>query len=97
MQHLRRFIFFYIGELSRLVQDLLTYMDDTDGDALLLACDQAKAYDMIDHTFMRKVLCTMEVPTDFIRLVEMCYTKNTVRVKINGHLSPIFRSHLLTV
>ena len=80
----------YIGELSRLVQDLLTYMDDTGEDGLLLACDQAKAYDMVDHVFMEKVMIAMEIPADFIKLVQMCYTKNTVRVKINGHLAPAF-------
>ena len=76
----------YIGELSRLTQDLLHYIDETDGEGLVLSCDQAKAYDLVSWPFMHKVLEAMEVPPDFVRLVRCCYTNNTVRVKVNGHL-----------
>jgi len=30
----------YIGELTRLTQDLLVYVDETEGEALILSCDQ---------------------------------------------------------
>ena len=81
----------YIGELTRLVQDLLHYVDETDGEALLVACDQTKAYDLVDHEFMSKVLATMQVPDGFIRLVQCCYASNRVCIKVNGHRGQWFK------
>ena len=76
----------YIGELTRMTQDLLDYVDETEGEALILSCDQEKAFDMVDHEFMAKVLSAMNVPDSFIRLVQVCYASNRLCVKVNGHL-----------
>jgi len=75
----------YIGELTRMTQDLLDYVDETEGEALILSCDQEKAFDMVDHDFMAKVLSAMNVPDGFIRLVQVCYASNRLCVKVNGH------------
>ena len=69
-----------------MTQVLLDYVDETEGEALILSCDQEKSFDMVDHDFMAKVLSTMNVPDAFIRLIKCCYASNRLCVKVNGHL-----------
>jgi hypothetical protein len=74
----------YMGELTRLTQDLLDFLEETEEPGILLSCDQTKAYDLVNHEFMFKVLDTMKLPKSFIDLVKLCYHDNTIRVKVNG-------------
>ena len=59
-----------IYELTRLIQDLIDYVQEEEDEGVIIACDQEKAYDLVNHTFMKKVLDTMGLPMSFIQLVD---------------------------
>ena len=58
----------YITENARLVQDTIAYCESQNKPGVLVFCDQSKAYDRIDWSFMKKVMTAMKIPAEFIQL-----------------------------
>ena len=56
----------------------------------LLSLDQEKAFDMVDHGFMFKVLSTFGLNTCFIKWIKLLYTDVSSFVTVNGFPSDPF-------
>ncbi|CAC5424967.1 unnamed protein product [Mytilus coruscus] len=62
-------------------------MDLNEISGILIAFDQEKAFDRVEHEFILQVLRAMNFPSNFIRWIEIIYTDITSKVIINGALS----------
>ncbi len=61
----------------------------------LVSLDAKKAFDSVDHVFIKAVLTRFNFPPGFIKIFELLYNKIFSRVIINGYLTdpiPILRS-----
>ena len=76
----------YIGDATRLVQDVIDYCDSEHKDGFLLFCDQDNAYPRVEWDFLRTTLQTMGVHADFVRLVDTMHVGLEMKFKVNGHV-----------
>jgi ribonuclease HI len=83
-----RSIFDHI-RLSQTMIDFAEVIKDADG--YIIALDQEKAYDRIDHNYLWAVMRNMNVPESFIKTVESLYMHAHTSVAINGVLSEPFK------
>ena len=75
---------------ARFIQDLAHYADTLDVSGLLLFCDATKAFDLVNHEYLRQTMRAMQIPDSFIALFSLLLSNATTRIKINGYLgSPI--------
>lgn len=65
----------------------LAWCEQTETNGSIIGLDQEKAYDMIAHKFLWKVLEKFNFPEIFINLVREVYTGTSTRVLINGLLT----------
>ncbi len=64
-------------------------------DGFLVSLDAKKAFDSVDHCFIKRVLSCFNFPTEFISIFELLYNQIQSRVIVNGYLTesfPILRS-----
>ena len=73
-----------------LLRDLISFVMDRDVPCALLSLDQEKAFDMVDHGFMFKVLSTFGLNTCFIKWIKLLYTDVSSFVTVNGFPSDPF-------
>ena len=62
---------------------------DQPGGALIFI-DYAKAFDSVDHGFIKGVLTALRFPTPFIDMIMMSYKNMSAQLIINGHLTRTF-------
>ncbi len=87
---------------GRIVHDNLRLIDiikdecnSKNVDGFLVSLDAKKAFDSVDHVFIKAVLTRFNFPLGFIKIFELLYNKIHSRVIINGYLTdpiPILRS-----
>ena len=70
-----------------LIRDLIEYERSKKGDTLIVALDQRKAFDMVDHDVLIKAMAHFGFSTDIVKLIKMLYHGNRTRIKVNGELS----------
>lgn len=75
-------------KLSKLVMD---YAEAEEIEGAIVALDQEKAYDKIDHDYLWAVLKKMNVPEEFIKTVQALYGAAESAVMVNGVVSARFR------
>ena len=75
----------------RLTQTICAYADFMEEDGAIVALDQEKAYDKIDHGYLAHVLCRFNLPEPFIKTIQSLYENAHTAVMVNGELSPTFR------
>ena len=80
----------YIAENTQLVQDLIEYCNQNNLGGFLLFCDQDSAYPRVEWDFMSKVMRTMKIHEDFIKMVEIMYANATLQIKVNSHIGEAF-------
>lgn len=80
-----------ILDQTQLVQMVIEYADIHDINGAVVALDQEKAYDKIDHTYLWATLRKYGLPEPFITNVKHLYANATTQVMINGHLSAPFK------
>ena len=74
-----------------LVCDTLDFIDKTNEPAILLTLDQEKAFDLVDHEFMLRVLRKFGFSPSFCKWVEIFYAHAFSHILINGTLSsPVY-------
>jgi hypothetical protein len=64
-------------------------------DGFLVSLDAKKAFDSVDHCFIKRVLACFNFPNEFISTFELLYNQIQSRVIVNGFLTdafPILRS-----
>jgi hypothetical protein len=79
-----------IEDQVKLAKFLLNYAEAAQEDGLIVALDQEKAYDRINHTYLLRVLQHMGFPPRFYNTIETLYTNAETVVMINGEISESF-------
>ena len=67
-----------------LMRDLVEYVKDRDLPCALVSLDQEKAFDMVDHGFLLKVLKKYNLSPIFVKWVRLLYNSVYSRVVVNG-------------
>ena len=71
----------------RLAETMIAYADYTEENGAIVALDQEKAYDKIDHKYLIDTLKTFKLPNIFTETVASLYKHARTSVIINGVLS----------
>jgi hypothetical protein len=80
-----------ITDQTRLTRMVLEYAEATETNGMIVALDQEKAYDKIDHEYLWTTLRNFRLPESFIKTVKSLYQSAKTQVMINGCLSDKFR------
>ncbi|KAF5325465.1 hypothetical protein D9619_009740 [Psilocybe cf. subviscida] len=80
-----------IADQTKLIQSMIVYAEAFKKNGLIVALDQEKAYDKIDHAYLWQVLGKFGVPDSVINTIKSLYTHAQTGVMINGHLSSHYR------
>lgn len=78
-----------------LIQHLYEYHTETGRSGMLVALDQEKAFDRLNHKYMYKVLEKMNLSHQMLTWIKIIYSKMVSRININGFITspiPITRS-----
>ena len=80
----------YIGECSRLVNDLLCKTEEENIPGILLLLDFEKAFDSLEWNVIEKTLTFLNFGPNIIRWFKTLYNNVSSSIQNNGHLSPFF-------
>jgi hypothetical protein len=75
-----------IEDQVKLAKFLLNYAEVAEEDGILIALDQGKAYDRINHDYLLRVLDHMQFPQKFSKIIQNLYNDAKTIVMINGEL-----------
>ena len=75
----------------RLARSIINYADVMEEDGTIIALDQEKAYNKIQHDYLWRTLEAFNIPQTFIRTVKALYQNAQTQVAINGVFSDPFR------
>jgi exonuclease III len=81
----------YIGEVTRLIYDLMEYTETFQIPGLLLLIDFEKAFDTVDRNYIRNVLAFFNFGPSIIKWVDTFYNDIESSVLVNGFASPFFK------
>ncbi|CAH1233540.1 ZCCHC3 [Branchiostoma lanceolatum] len=70
-----------------LLRDIVEYVNGTNSSGVLIALDQEKAFDRVDHKFMANVLDKLGFGPNLKRMIASLYCEVSSRVLVNGTLS----------
>ncbi len=76
---------------TQLARMMMSWAEVNEADGAIVALDQEKAYDRIDHAYLWRVLEKFKLPDTFIKLVRALYANAETAVMINGFLSRPYR------
>jgi hypothetical protein len=79
-----------IEDQVKQLKHLLEYADAFEENGIVVALDQEKSYDKVDHEYLSSVMRQMRLPEKFINLVKTLYTDAQTHVMINGEMSSLF-------
>ncbi len=80
-----------IFEHIRLAQNIIDYAEAEEVNGVIVALDQEKAYDRVNHEYLWQVLDAMNFPRHFIQTVKALYSNAVSMVVVNGVKSSTFR------
>jgi exonuclease III len=72
----------------RLLHQLTTLEEKIDAAFVLI--DSEKAFDRVEWEYLWDVLKRMEIPPQFVRMIQSLYHSATAQVRVNGHLTTAF-------
>ena len=70
-----------------LIRDLILFLRSKGIEGYLLSLDQQKAFDMVDRSFLFKILDRTGIDRSILNVVKCLYTATGTRIQVNGHLS----------
>ena len=73
------------------VEAMISYAKVTEENGVIVALDQEKAYDKVNHAYLIQVLRHLNFPESFINTIKFLYEPATTRVMVNGELSEPFQ------
>ena len=79
-----------ISEQTQLFKMVLSYAEAAEENGMIVALDQAKAYNKIEYDYLWKTLRAFKIPDSFIHTVQNLYSNASTRVMINDKLSSSF-------
>ena len=80
----------FMGENTRLLYDLMHYLEENDLDGLLLLVDFEKAFDSIEWEFLIKALKSFNFGPFICKWFKTLYAESKSCVINNGHMSNFF-------
>ncbi|KAG9220267.1 hypothetical protein CCMSSC00406_0006332 [Pleurotus cornucopiae] len=80
-----------IVDQTHLIKMVINYAEAKEENGIIVALDQEKAYDKIEHDYLWRTLKKFQIPDKFIRVVKSLYQNAETKVMVNGHLSTAFR------
>lgn len=80
-----------ILEQTQLFKMVLSHAEVAEENGTIVALDQAKAYDKIEHNYLWKTLKAFKIPDNFIHTVQHLYSNVSTRIMINRALSSKFQ------
>jgi hypothetical protein len=80
-----------IFDQIRLAKAIINYAEATEEDGAIVALDQEKAYDKINHEYLWEVLNAFNLPETFTKTLKSLYQNASTQVAINGFLSDPFK------
>ena len=80
----------YIGDNTRIVYDLMQFVDEKNISGLLLLIDFEKAYDSLSLSFMKNLLKSFNLGISTITWISTFYNKTQVALNQGGNLSSFF-------
>ena len=80
-----------IGQLITTIRDLRSDMDQSCDDSFFVGIDFMKAFDNVDHKYIKKLLMQMNFPQKFINAFMSLYKNCSSKLIINGMLSKNIR------
>ncbi len=80
-----------IFDHTRLAQVMIDYAELCEDEGALVALDQEKAYDRINHAYLWAVLQRMGFPDVFINTIKRLYERAESLVFVNGRASPSYK------
>ena len=80
----------YIGDNTRIVYDLMQFVDEKNIPGLLPLIDFEKAYDSLSWSFMKNVLKSFNFVPSIIKWISTFYNKTHVAINQGGNLSFFF-------
>ena len=81
----------FIGENTRLIYDIATYLEQRNLSGILLLLDFEKAFDSVEWIHIRKCLEKYKFGNDFKKWVEILYRGSESCTTNNGHASQFFK------
>ena len=81
----------YIGENIRLLQEAIEYINSKNENGLILFSDFNKAFDSLDHNFMKKCLYKFKISNSVIKWVDHFYKDAKSCITNNGKFSEFFK------
>ena len=76
-----------ITDQTKLIRMMIHFAEAKEQNGLIVALDQEKAYDKIDHQYLWRTLETFQIPPYFINTVKSLYATAKTRIMINGEMS----------
>ena len=76
-----------INDHLRLIQDAITYANETNTPPALISIDQLKAFARVSHEFLFHTLEKFGLAPDFQQWIRLLYTDVASSVKVNGWLT----------
>ena len=80
----------YIGENIRLLFELIDNAEDENKEGMIFFSDFEKAFDSLDHGYLRKCLQHFNFGEDFLRWIDLFYNDAKSCVTNNGYMSNFF-------
>ena len=81
----------YIGENVRTLHEIIDYFNNLNEKSLIFFSDFTKAFDILDHNFMKKCLLKFKFPNYMINWVDLLYKDGKSCIHNNGHLFSFFK------
>jgi hypothetical protein len=75
----------------QLAKVMIEYADITEEDGALIALNQEKVYDRINHDYLIEILESLNLPQIFIKTIKALYSNAYTQVAINGVMSSPFK------
>ena len=82
----------YIGDNTRLVYDLMQFVEKNNIPELLLLIDSENAFDSLSWSFMQKVLISFNFGPSIVHWISTFYNNTQVAVNQGGNLSSFFNT-----
>ena len=83
----------YIGEITRLIYDLMQYTEENDIPGLLFIIDFKKAFDSVSWKFISEVLRFFQFGDSILRWVKTLHSNVSSAINLGGNLSSFFNIH----
>ena len=81
----------FIGENIRIIYDIIAYTEKENIPGMILLIDFEKAFDMVSHQFLYKILSFVNFGHSFMKWINVLYNNANSSVMVNGQITPRFK------